>query len=324
MPKRRWTLPLALGLITAVLLVAALWPKETPKRTVVVAARDLGAGAALVAADLTTAQVDAAQAPTDAVADPGRLVGQTLAVVRFAGEPLTPRHLGPAVTLAPDERGLAVKVKADTGLAGLLRPGMQVGVIATLVDASATRDVYAKTVLEGLRVLYVSPDFQARPYTPATASATVAKSGPATGSGLGMDSAPATSASGSSGTVREGVLVLAVSTQAQPIRYETVVVAPTTDTLKLASAAAITRSLGITGTAQAALTPAPTARTTAAVKAAEPPVRWVVPVELLAALNAGGDSLTLTLLPGTPQAYITAGANVSDVRPPTKEQERRP
>ena len=31
MPKRRWTLPLALGLITAVLLVAALWPKETPQ-----------------------------------------------------------------------------------------------------------------------------------------------------------------------------------------------------------------------------------------------------------------------------------------------------
>ena len=223
MPKRRWTLPLALGLITAVLLVAALWPKETPKRTVVVAARDLGAGAALAAADLTTIEVDAPQAPADAVADPGRLVGQTLAVVRFAGEPLTPRHLGPAVTLAPDERGIAVKVKADTGLAGLLRPGMQVGVIATLTDASATRDVYAKTVLEGLRVLYVSPDFQARPYTPATASATVAKSGSRLRTRrTGMDSAPATSSTGSSGTVREGVLVLAASTQAQPIRYETI------------------------------------------------------------------------------------------------------
>jgi pilus assembly protein CpaB len=321
MPKRRWTLPLALGLITAVLLVAALWPKETPKRTVVMAARDLGAGAALAAADLTTAQVDATQAPADAVADPGRLVGQTLAVVRFSGEPVTPRHLGPAVTLAPDERGLAVKVKADTGLAGLLRPGMQVGVIATLTDSDATRDVYAKTVLEGLRVLYVSPDFQARPYTPATASATVAKSGPSTGSGLGMDSAPATSASGSSGTIREGVLVLAVSTQAQPIRYETI-----TDTLKLAATGVMSGTVGllgsttgISGTVKAAPTvPAP------AKKEQEPPVRWVVPVELLAALNAGGDSLTLTLLPGAPQAYITAGASLSDVRAPAKEQERKP
>ena len=308
MPKRRWTLPLALGLITAVLLVAALWPKETPKRTVVVAARDLGAGAALAAADLTTTTLDAGQAPADAVTDPAKLVGQTLAVVRFTGEPVTPRHLGAAVTLAPDERGIAVKVKADTGLAGLLRPGMQVGVIATLTEAGVTREVYAKTVLEGLRVLYVPPDFQARPYTPATASATVTKSGSITG-----ESAPTTSA-GSSGTVREGVLVLAASTQAQPIRYEAI-----TDTLKLAAALGITNTVALTPT----VTPTPTARTAAAVKPAEPPVRWVVPVELLAALNAAGDSLTLTLLPGAPQAYITAGVNLRDVAAPTAEPEIR-
>jgi Flp pilus assembly protein CpaB len=329
MPQRRWTLPLALGLITAILLVAALWPKAPPKRTVVVAARDLGAGAALAAADLTTVELDAPQAPADAVGDPGRLVGQTLAVVRFAGEPITPRSLGPAVTLAPDERGLAVKVKADTGLAGLLRPGMQVGVIATLTDSGTARDVYAKTVLEGLRVLYVSPDFQARPYTPATASATVNKSGSSgTGSGLGLDNAPATSSTGSSGTVREGVLVLAVSTQAQPIRYETTLPltqtisarAGVTETLKLAATLGITNTAVLTPTVPAP--PTPTAR--AAVKPAEPPVRWVAPVELLAALNAGGDSLTLTLLPAAPQAYITAGANLSDVRPPSQEAERRP
>ena len=318
MPKRRWTLPLALGLITAVLLVAVLWPKETPKCTVVVATRDLGAGTALVAADLVTIQMDVAQAPVDAVAEPVRLVGQTLAVVRFGGEPVTPRHLGPAVTLAPDERGIAIKVRADTGLAGLLRPGMQVGVIATLADTSSLRDVYAKTVLEGLRVLYVPPDFQARPYTPATAAATVTKSGPATGSGLGLDSAPATSSAGSSGTVREGVLVLAASTQAQPIRYETV-----TDTLKLENAAVVSGTLGITSTVQAAPTP-PNLPGAAGAQPLQPPVRWVVPVELLAALNAGGDSLTLTLLPEAPQAYSTVGTNLSDVRPPTQGQEIQP
>lgn len=317
MSKRRWTLPLMLGLITAVLLIAVLWPKEAPTRTVVVAARDLGAGVELATADLTTAQIDAAQAPADAVGDPSRLVGLTLAVVRFAGEPITPRSLGPAVTLAPDERGLAIKVKADTGLAGLLRPGMQVGVIATLAAADVTRDMYAKTVLEGLRVLYVSPDFQARPYTPATASATVNKSGSsATGPGLGPDNASAASSAGSSGTVREGVLVLAASTQAQPIRYETI-----TDTLTLAAALEITNTVALTSTVPVTLTTAPRA---ADVRPAEPTVRWVVPLELLAALNAAGDSLALTLLPGAPQAYITAGANLSDVRPPTKEAEHRP
>ena len=245
MQRKRWTLPVLLGLITAVLLVAVLWPKETPKRTVVVAARDLGAGTALVASDLTTTILEASQAPADAVADPARLAGQTLAVVRFTGEPVTPRHLGPAVTLAPDERGIAISVKADTGLAGLLRPGMKVGVVATLAaTAEAGREVYAKTTLEGLRVLYVSPDFQARPYTPATASATVTKS--SSGGALGTDSTPATSSTGSSGTVREGVLVLAAGTQAQPIRYETTLPltqtvsagASVTETLKLAAAPA--------------------------------------------------------------------------------------
>ncbi len=60
--RKRWGLPIALGLITAVLLVAVLWPKETPQRTVVIAARDLGAGTTLAAADLATVQMDAARA----------------------------------------------------------------------------------------------------------------------------------------------------------------------------------------------------------------------------------------------------------------------
>jgi len=308
MQRKRWGLPIALGLITAVLLVAALWPKETPQRTLVVAARDLGAGTALVAADLTTTQVDVAGAPADAVSDPGRLIGQTLAVVRFAGESVTPRHIGPAVTLAPDERGIAVKVQADTGLAGLLRPGMKVGILATLVDGD--RDIYAKSLLEGLRVVYVSPDFQARPYTPATASATVSKSG---GSALGVDSTPATSSTGSTGTVREGVLVLAASTQAQPVRYETI-----TDTLKLAASGTITGTLPLTTTATTAPRPTPTP------KPKEPTVRWVIPVELIAALNAAGDgSFTLVLLPEAPQLYTTAGLTLADVRTPVETVEPR-
>lgn len=162
MRKRGVGLPLALGVVTCILLALALWPKTEPQRTVVVAARDLGAGLALAAADLTTATLPAGQAPADALADPAALVGQSLAVVRFAGEPVTARHLGPAVSLQPDERGIAVQVKADTGLAGLLRPGMTVGVVATLagqtqdpagiqpgVIAAPVRTVYAKALLEG-------------------------------------------------------------------------------------------------------------------------------------------------------------------------------
>lgn len=281
--RKRWTLPLALGVLTALALVAVLWPKAAPQQTVVVAARDLGAGTTLTTADLSTSVLPAAQAPADALADPAQLAGQTLAVVRFTGEPITARHLGQAVTLTPTERGIAVRVQAETGLAGLLRPGMQVGVIATLA-ADSGREVYAKTVLEGLRVLFVSADFQARPYAPTTASATV----------NGGNDSQATSTAGSTGTVREGVLVLAASTQAQPVRYELIQpTAPLTATLSAAP----------TDTLKAAKVAPPP----------EPPVRWIVPVELLAALNARGQSLTLTLLPTDAQSYTTVGTQITDL-----------
>lgn len=297
MTKRRSPLPLILGLLTVVLLAAVLWPKQAPQKTVAVAAADLGAGQTLAAADLVTVKLDAAQAPADALGDPAKLVGQTLAVVRYKGEPVTPRHLGPAVTLAANERGLAVKVKADTGLAGLLRPGMRVGVIGTLGDRT-TGALYAKTVLEGLRVLYVSPDFQARPYAPATASGAVSPGG-----ALDGGSAQA----GSTGTVREGVLVLAAGTQLEPIRYEQVV----TDTIKTAPGAPVPTA-----------TPAATA-TRPGVRGAEDaaPVQWVVPVELLAALNAAGDSLTLTLLPPEPQPYTSIGVLTGEIARPTRASE---
>ena len=226
-------LPLALGVITCALLALVLWPKEEPQKTVVVAARDLGAGLALAASDLTTAVLPAAQAPADALADPAKLVGQTLAVVRFAGEPVTPRHLGPAVSLKPDERGIAVQVKADTGLAGLLRPGMTVGVVATLagqtqdtadiqpgVVASPVRTVYAKALLEGVRVLYVPPEFQARPYTPVTAQVTVSGGQSKTSGGLIGRSAEHVEHCDTTGTIREGVIVLAASTQPISITYQ--------------------------------------------------------------------------------------------------------
>ncbi len=113
-------IPILLAIATFALLALTLWPQEEPTAVVVVAARDLGAGSILTPADLKTVVLPLEQAPSDALADPTPLVGESLAVVRYVGEPVTPKHLGPAVVLAPDERGIAVRVEADTGLAGLL------------------------------------------------------------------------------------------------------------------------------------------------------------------------------------------------------------
>ncbi len=107
--------------------------------------------------------------------------------------------------------------------------------------------------------------------------------------------------------VREGVLVPAASRQAQAVRYETI-----TDTLKLAATTPITATAPLTAT-----TPAPGTKPVArpAPKPVEPPLRWMIPVELIAALNAAGTgSFTLVLLPEAPQMYTTAGLTLSDVR----------
>lgn len=273
-------LPIVLALATFVLLALALWPQEEPTTTVVVAGRDLGAGAILAPADLKTVTLPVEQAPEDAVSDPALLVGESLAVVRYSGEPVTPRHLGPAVILAPDERGVAVQVQADTGLAGLLRPGMMVGVVATLRDQT-TDEVYAKSVLEGLRVLYVPPSFQAR-----SPQSTIYQTSP--DGGYTPPPPPQE-------PVREGVVVLAAGTLPEPVVYE-------------AAEAILLKQLAEEETIEAS------DGTLATEENGEPPaVTWAVPVELLAALNAADASFTLVLTPEDARPYTTPGLDLASV-----------
>lgn len=283
--QRNTFLPIILAGATFVLVALALWPQEEPTTTFVVAGRDLGAGTILAPADLAMVTLPSEQAPPDPVSDPALLVGESLAVVRFQGEPITPRHLGPAVILAPDERGIAVRVQADTGLAGLLRPGMEVGVIATLPVANAPNSltpggesVYAKSVLEGLRVLYVPPSFQARP-SPSLADPTT--------EGV-FTSAPQE-------PPREGVIVLAAGTLPEPVVYQepeqilAQVLAKEKDTTPGENPRADTPS--------------------------EEPSRivWAVPVELLAALNASDAAFTLVLTPEKAKGYVTPGISVREM-----------
>jgi Flp pilus assembly protein CpaB len=286
-------IPILLAIATFALLALTLWPQEEPTTVVVVAARDLGAGSILTPADLKTVVLPLEQAPSDALADPTPLVGESLAVVRYVGEPVTPKHLGPAVVLAPDERGIAVRVEADTGLAGLLRPGMEVGVIATLESSVSSSDFgtvsgrglpYAKSVLEGLRVLYVPPDFQARPAQPVVYSSDSNQPVPS--------SVP---------PVREGVIVLAAKTRPEPIQYEE-------------AEAILIRELSEENSeeAQAAEESSQVGRTQGT--GTPENVRWAVPVELLAALNAADAAFTLVLVPEDAQAYTSPGVALSELR----------
>ena len=287
--KKSWTLPLILGILTAIVLAVLLWPTEKKPINVIVAARDLGAGQVLTAADLATQPVTPDMAPADALTHPDPLIGQTLAVVRFAGEPITPRHLGPAVTLQPNERGVAVRVSKDRGLAGLLRPGMHVGVVATLPDPTGygKGGIFAKATLENLRVLYAPPDFQASAAAPVQ-SAQAQVAGGVT-SNVTVASTPK--------LANEGVIVLAASIDPQPIIY-----APISTTV------GITYTVATDGSVVNWDPPA------AAPDIANAGVQWVSPAEFLAGLNAQGKALTLVLTPSEEAGpWLTEGVLTTEV-----------
>lgn len=283
-------IPILLAIATFALLALTLWPQEEPTAVVVVAARDLGAGSILTPADLKTVVLPLEQAPDDDLADPTPLVGESLAVVRYVGEPVTPKHLGPAVVLAPDERGIAVRVEADTGLAGLLRPGMAVGIIATLEETTPSpdfgggleRSFFAKSMLEGLRVLYVPPDFQARPSQPTVYSSD------------GSQPVPS-----SQPPVREGVIVLAAKTRPEPIQYEE-------------AEAILIRELS--EEAEASEDSGQVSEERGQGTGTTENVRWAVPVELLAALNAADAAFTLVLVPEDARSYTSPGVELSELR----------
>src|SRR5579875_2710958 len=112
---------------------AARHSSAAPTARVVVAARDLPAGATLTARDLAVARWPAELRPSGARGDPSALVGRRLAGPVTAREPLTPQRLvGNALT-----RGLAADLVAapvvldDPHAADLVRPGDRVTVLAT-------------------------------------------------------------------------------------------------------------------------------------------------------------------------------------------------
>jgi pilus assembly protein CpaB len=142
--SRRRTVVVGLALIAAALLVAVSQGAALPGRRapVLVAARDLPAGARLRTSDVAMARLPAAQLPAGAVTRRADAQGRTLAGPVRSGEPITDRRLlGPAL-LAGYGRGggdgeggrgrlVAAPVRiADAAAVALLRPGDRIDVLA--------------------------------------------------------------------------------------------------------------------------------------------------------------------------------------------------
>jgi pilus assembly protein CpaB len=142
--------------LAVIALVLALRPGPVaeaaapPLQPVVVAARSLDAGRALEAGDLAVGRYPPGTAPAGIVPEPDLLVGRVLAGAVRAGEPLTDARLvGPGLTSLLPEGQVAAPVRlADLAVAGLVRTGDLVDVLATGPDAAE-----AETLASGVRVL---------------------------------------------------------------------------------------------------------------------------------------------------------------------------
>jgi Flp pilus assembly protein CpaB len=156
---RRVDLRLVAG--TALMLLAAAgavstWVVAAPTRDVVVATRDLPAGARLERRDLAVAlvRVDDSlyRAAVPAAALPA-LVGQTLAEPAHAHQLLVPAQVAGPDALAPDQVAYTLPVRPEGALGSQVQPGAFVAVLATTKAASGA--ALATVALPRARVLQV-------------------------------------------------------------------------------------------------------------------------------------------------------------------------
>ncbi|UVS76916.1 SAF domain-containing protein [Actinokineospora sp. UTMC 2448] len=145
----RLTRPLSLrraaaGVLVLLAAVLAFTPSARDGTApVLVAARDLPAGAVLSAADVRSVRMPPDLVPGAALAEASEVESAVLVAAASAGEPLTrTRLLGPEhVRLAAGPGQDAVPLRlADPGVARLLRAGARVDVVAAEPHAVVARD----------------------------------------------------------------------------------------------------------------------------------------------------------------------------------------
>ena len=126
--RRRWIAALLVG-ASALAGLRAVAPPPPDTVQVLVASRDLPAGARLEAGDLATTAFPTSVAPADRLTD---AAGRVLAAPIGRGEPVTGvRLVGPALAKAQAGQTVLPVRLPDAGMASLLRAGDEVDLYAT-------------------------------------------------------------------------------------------------------------------------------------------------------------------------------------------------
>jgi len=138
-----------------------------PQRTVraVIAAEDVGAGAALKVTDLSIGQLPEDLVPGNSFGDVNDLVDRVPTVPLVKGQAILETMLAPKGTpngltaVVPDGmRAITIEVNEVSGVAGMLMPGCRVDLVMTL-PADAGGPMEARTVADDVKILAVGRKF---------------------------------------------------------------------------------------------------------------------------------------------------------------------
>lgn len=133
---------------------------EAPTVGVVLAAQDLEPGQMVTQQDIRMVDWPAGSVPEGFSTSPDEVVGRGVILPIRINEPLLSTKLasreggaGLQATIAPGERGVAVRVNEIVGIAGWIRAGMRVDVLVTLDQGSNIDEPITKLVLQDVLVL---------------------------------------------------------------------------------------------------------------------------------------------------------------------------
>lgn len=194
---------IAIGIFVGALVLL----QPAPSTAVIVAAYDLPAGRIIADGDVALRSLPADAVPPDALTDSALVIGQSIRIDRGQGDVIRESQLGEIVQLQPNERAIAVQITDPSGMVGLLAPGMEVGVIATILEDSydGSSGSFTKATIEGVRVIYLDPRFAATSPDVAVPEATPD---------------PLSAGVSTNDRAREGAVILAVPVEMQTLIYD--------------------------------------------------------------------------------------------------------
>ena len=129
---------------------------------VVIAARDLPAGAVIDRTSLIVALWPAAAAPPGAYTTVDALSNRVTRVAIFKGEAIVPGRLAPegtppgiGIRITPGKRAFGIRIEDGAGLAGLIQPNSHVDIVVVVNSPDQPR--VARLFMENMRVLAIGP-----------------------------------------------------------------------------------------------------------------------------------------------------------------------